>query len=313
MKKIICLLSVLFLGLGAQEAIINKNDAVVTVNGAKITKEELERAVEAYIPKNYIHGSVTGKKRKEAEEKALAELIEKELYFQEAKRLGVEVEQNELDEYREKVIKFFGSRSNFAEALKRANMTEKAFFDIFKKDQIVQKFKTKYFNVSYSDEVIKKYYDENREKFVEPGKMKVRMIFVQIDPSDVNGTAKAMAKVNEAYAKLQSGEKFADVAYKYSSDKSRVMGGDIGYLHKGMLEPDVEKAIEHLEIGALSEIIRNVKGFAILTVEERTPQRQLRYEEIADKLKKERALSERKKRQQETLERLQNQANIVYR
>ena len=56
------------------------DDAIVArVNGAAITSRELEEAVDRLIPRSTYHGSVSEEKRAEFREKALEELVTREL------------------------------------------------------------------------------------------------------------------------------------------------------------------------------------------------------------------------------------------
>jgi parvulin-like peptidyl-prolyl isomerase len=92
-------------------------------------------------------------------------------------------------------------------------------------------------------------------------------------------------KAQEIYSKLESGEEFAVVATNMSEDSYRVMGGDIGYVHKGRVLPEIEEVAYKSEVGQLSEPFKADKVWYIIKVEDKKPERQVPFEEIKDKLK----------------------------
>jgi len=77
------------------------------------------------------------------------------------------------------------------------------------------------------------------------------------------------AKVLEAYAKLQEGTPFNQVAQQYSEDKAKE-GGNLGWLIRGgMAGPFQERAFSQ-PIGKYGEPFKTVHGYHILLVEGRS-------------------------------------------
>jgi peptidyl-prolyl cis-trans isomerase D len=70
---------------------------------------------------------------------------------------------------------------------------------------------------------------------------------------------------------LKEGADFAQLAKKYSDDKSNAAkGGELGSFGRGVMVPEFEKAAFALRPGQLSEVIRTPFGFHIIKVEEYT-------------------------------------------
>ena len=98
----------------------------------------------------------------------------------------------------------------------------------------------------------------------------------------------------------------------YSNDMSRIKGGEMGFVHRGMMPQDIEKAAFSLKVGQISDIIETDIGFHILKVEEKRASRQVAFDEIKEKLKNELMESTQKKRLEGLIKRLRENAKIQY-
>jgi parvulin-like peptidyl-prolyl isomerase len=68
---------------------------------------------------------------------------------------------------------------------------------------------------------------------------------------------------------LRQGADFAELARLHSQDASAEAGGDLGYLHRGMLGSTAEQALAPLAPGEVSEPVRLLEGIAIFALRER--------------------------------------------
>ncbi|KAK0709090.1 hypothetical protein B0T26DRAFT_618139, partial [Lasiosphaeria miniovina] len=73
------------------------------------------------------------------------------------------------------------------------------------------------------------------------------------------------SRKEEALAKINAGESFADVAREYSEDKAR-QGGLLGKKTKGSLEAPFEEVAFKLPIGQVGEA-KTVHGYHLIVVE----------------------------------------------
>jgi parvulin-like peptidyl-prolyl isomerase len=84
------------------------------------------------------------------------------------------------------------------------------------------------------------------------------------------------AEANQVLAQLKAGKDFAALAKQYSKDEStRDNGGDLGWLPKGILPPEIEAVAFQLKPGQVSGIIQDQLGFDIVKVLERDSARDL--------------------------------------
>lgn len=93
-----------------------------------------------------------------------------------------------------------------------------------------------------SDEDVKKYYEENIEKF-KSGEV-VNASHILVDSEEL---------ANELYAKISNGEiTFEDAAKENSSCPSRANGGSLGEFTKGQMVPEFDEAVFAMEVGEVT-------------------------------------------------------------
>lgn len=118
---------------------------------------------------------------------------------------------------------------------------------------------------------VKAFYTNHPEKFTSPLEQRVSVILLSVDPSsgtDVWEQTKEDAKI--LIRQIQEGEDFAEMAKQYSRDAQTVdQGGDMGYLHEGMLPGLAQETVNKLKIGDISEPTRLMEGIAIFRLTDR--------------------------------------------
>ncbi len=293
---------------------LKESKVVATVNGSAITRAELDMEINRLAPQELYHRSISPEKQKEIEKKALDNLINTELFYIEAKRQGLKVDNSELKKSINSLKSSYPSAKAFEDTLKKSGMTMSVFEEKVRKNLTVEKLIGKEVKVSLTDEDLEEYYKKNTGKFKEPEALRIRYVYIKINPSEQDGRKKAKERAKEAYSKIKSGADFAQIAQTYSHDMSRVKGGDVGFVHKGMMPQDIEKAAFEVgfEVGQVSEIIETDIGYHILKVEEKRVSRQVPFKEIKDKLKKELTESMQKSRLEGLVKRLRDSAGIRY-
>ena len=136
-----------------------------------------------------------------------------------------------------------------------------------------------------SDRKIAKYYHDNQKDFWESGKSKVRHILVLLE-KDVS-SARKMEKykhINEVLSEIKNGKDFAEAAKEYSEDVSASSGGAVGYIEKGKMVPEFEKAVYSLKEGEISDVVETEFGFHIIKVDEIKSGRTLPLKEVRGKI-----------------------------
>ena len=87
------------------------------------------------------------------------------------------------------------------------------------------------------------------------------------------------------YQQSQAGKDFGALAEQYSDDFYKIKGGDLGWVHRGRLEPDFEKVAFSLPVGKVSEPFRTQYGYNLIKVEDRQPAKQMKFADVRVVLK----------------------------
>lgn len=92
---------------------------------------------------------------------------------------------------------------------------------------------------------------------------------ILIKVTKVMSDAQAQALLQRLRQRIESGEKFADLARLYSQDATAPQGGDLGWLSPGETVPAFEQAMDALQPGQVSEPVRSPFGWHLIEVEGR--------------------------------------------
>lgn len=127
---------------------------------------------------------------------------------------------------------------------------------------------TDYAKESITDKEIKKYYDEEIV-----GDISCKHILISPKTTDdmsddekTKAEEEALKTAKEVIAKLDKGEKFDDLAKKYSADESnKDNGGDLGYFNKGAMVSEFEEAAYKLKMNTYTKTpVKTKFGYHII-------------------------------------------------
>lgn len=152
--------------------------------------------------------------------------------------------------------------------------------------------------VRVTDDEIKKFYDENPDKFVAGTKYNASHILVKDEVE-----AKTIAE------KIASGEiTFGDAAEKYSTCPSGKEDGELGDFSHGQMVPEFEQACDALEEGEMSEPVQTQFGWHIIKLNKKEAGGTIRLSDAEDNIRE--ALMNQK--QQEAYQSKMNQLKILF-
>ena len=86
-------------------------------------------------------------------------------------------------------------------------------------------------------------------------------------------------------AQLRGGADFAELARLRSGDGSAAKGGDMGYLHRGMLGDQAQQVVDALAVGEVGEPVTLLEGVAIFRLEDRPALQLLAFEEVRERVR----------------------------
>jgi peptidyl-prolyl cis-trans isomerase C len=177
---------------------------------------------------------------------ALDQIISEKLLIQEAKNRGLEQDKDVLEQIK--------------------NTTEQILVQSLIEKEIIGKVKVE-------DQEALTYYEENKNNFIT--KEQVYLYNILVETEEV---------AQDILEKLKAGGDFIELAKEKSTGPSAAEGGDLGYISKGDLIPEIENVVFALEIGSISDIIKSQYGFHILKVTDKKPEVLKTFEEVKEEI-----------------------------
>ncbi len=261
------------------------------VNGDILTLTEVQEQSVPLIRKMVMESSErSGAPRVEdTEKKVLERLIDQRLQLQEAHSMGITTSAAEVDAYLADLKKNANIKSDeeFQQVLAKEGLPlpklKKDVEDHLTVLKVVGKeVRSK---IIISEQEVRKAYEDEIDKFVEPTQVRLRYILIALPQNaSPEAVSQEKEKAEQVLLKLRKGEDFSQVAKENSAGPMADLGGDIGYVKKGELHPDVDKVAFSLRQGQISDVIPLPSGFVIIKVEERRTPIQP-YVEVADQIR----------------------------
>jgi parvulin-like peptidyl-prolyl isomerase len=267
--------------VGAADEIIAK------VGGVSLTRYELDREVQKIMPFNVsFHGKVPQEKMDAIRNQALTALLERayKVRFALDEEISVanEAVEEELAKYRLK----FESQAKFEQALGAEGLS--AFRGSIYRELLAKKAESVAVDsgVKVTDEDVRDYYDKNQSMYMRPRQFKASHILVKVDPASSKSEREVLFnKAQDLAVKAAAGEDFYNLAYYNSDDRSKYVGGDLGYFHEGQTVPEFEEALVKMKPGEIAGPIKTMFGYHIVKLMELNEPRQLNYEEVKDNIR----------------------------
>jgi peptidyl-prolyl cis-trans isomerase D len=122
-------------------------------------------------------------------------------------------------------------------------------------------------------------YNNRRADFQTPERVRARHILIK---SDASNDAQMKAKAEGILKQIQAGGDFAKLAKENSQDPgSAAQGGELpGWITKGQMVPEFEKATFSLPVGATSGLVKTTYGYHIIQVEAHEQPRLQPFDEV---------------------------------
>ncbi|AWB09832.1 peptidyl-prolyl cis-trans isomerase C [Thermodesulfobium acidiphilum] len=253
---------------------------VATVNGEPIRRYEYEKTLGDAVS-YYEQYGINLYDPKEAsfflelKKQVLNHMIDNKIITQEAKKENIKITPSEVDARIDEIKKSFPSEKDFFEALAKQKISMGELRNIIEQQLTAEAlFKKLTSNVTISEAEVKAYYEEHKKEFVQPEQIHLRHILVKTEQ-----------EANYIYEQLKQGKDFATLAKEYSIDTpTKDKGGDLGWISKASLVPDLAKAADELKDNEFSKPIKSPFGYHIIEKLGTRPSKELSFDEVKNTL-----------------------------
>jgi parvulin-like peptidyl-prolyl isomerase len=242
--------------------------SIAVVNGRVVTVEEFERAMAVALKQKFYHGTPPEGQIDQVARDVADGLVDKSLLIAEAEKRGVAVDEEAIKATLDGYEKRYGSSPNWAATRERAlpeirrELTNQQLLTGIERD--VRAIPEP------DDAAVRAFYDANNPLFTEPERIRVAVILLKVDPAAPKKVRdEAREEGRSIHERLVKGADFAELAKIHSADPSAAKGGDLGYLHRGMLSEALHNNIDSMKPGDISASLDVLDGVAIFRLLER--------------------------------------------
>jgi len=239
-----------------------------TVNGVDIDFQDYRMDMLQAIKSRFYHGKIPEGKMASLQREIGQDIVDKVLLIKEAKKRGIEPDKAGVQKILDSYDKQYANNERWKKERKdilpllRKKLEEDSVFKILEK-QVKE-------SPNPTEAEIRNYYDTHHEKFTEPEQVRVSVILLSVDPSSSKEVwEQAEKEAKDIVKRLRGGASFADMAKLHSSDPSAEKGGDMGYLHRGMLADTVHAALDKISVGEITDPVVTLQGVGIFRLEDR--------------------------------------------
>ena len=271
--------------LAAEEPQIPANTTTqlfAQVGDRTITRKDLEIATARAFRKRFYHARPPAEQLEQLRKKVAEDLIMRVLLLEEASRRGIQPDHK----YIEASLARYEKRYSKSPRWKTEGAEMLSSLRVYLEDEDrLKQLETRIRAIEPpTQEQLLTYYRANPDKFTEPPRQRVSVILLRVDPSSPREVWDAALKEGQdLFNRLQQGADFSELARLHSGDTSANNGGDMGYLHKGMLSPQAEAKIAQLQVDEHSSPMRLLEGVAIFRLTARSPARLRAFADVRER------------------------------
>jgi len=171
--------------------------------------------------------------------------------------------------------------------------------------------------ISVNDEEARAYYDAHAREFTTPSELTLRELLIEVPTTErginVGQDDEAKARAEDIRRRLLAGEPFARLAADFSAAPSKANGGLIGPINHDELDPRLQKELDALPVGGVTEPLRTQRGYQLLKVETRSETRVKTFQQARAEIGNRVGEQKRQVELLKYLDQLRQQATVTWR
>lgn len=281
-----------------------------TVNGTPVTQAEFHSEYAAFLRQKFYHGQVPQDQLLQARKDVSEKLIDRILLLEETERRGIAGDGAEVEKQIQVYDQRYAANPNWQKSREAMLPGLRQQLDqqsrLSRLEQAVREVPAP------SAEDTRAFYAAKPELFTEPEKIRLHTILLAVDPSSATPVWDAAMQEGQAIVKrLRGGADFGEQARLSSRDASAEKGGDMGYLHQGMLPEGLQVKLDQLKVGEVSEPIRLLQGVGIFRLDDRIVPKLQEFSSVAERAADLLHRERKEKAWQDLVAKLRGAASIV--
>lgn len=234
---------------------------VAEVNGSRIYLDEYKARLtqkKALVPKELLSAQPDYGKR--MEEEVLDNMIIEKIMYLRARELGLAVSYGELEGRISEIKKEYGGEFPSLFAQEKLNFEQ--WKEDLKREMLLEKLIAVDVNahIHVSEDEAEDYFNSHNDLYKAGPEVRVAQIVVR-----------DMAVARQALQRLNAGDDFSDVAKELSIGPEARLGGDLGFIARGVMPEPLDKTIFNLRLNEISHIVQSPYGFHIFKIMEVKP------------------------------------------
>lgn len=254
------------------------------VNGKPILAQEFRARYNAIIRQRFYHGTPPESQAEAVRQEVADLLIERALLIEEAEKRGIQPDMAKVEQTAANADKRYGEdpgwqqqREAFLPRLKEQVVRQSLFDQIEKAVRDVP---------PPASADARAFYDQKPELFTEPEKLYMSIIVLSVDPSSPKEEwTKVREEMQKILQRIKEGASFAEMARQHSKDKSASNGGNLGYVHSGMLAEHLQAKMDGFQVGEVTDPATVLEGVALYRLDDRVPSKLMDFAEVEQRAK----------------------------
>src|SRR5690606_16236022 len=211
----------------------------------------------------------------------LVQAVDELLLVQQARELGITFTNQQFQAALDNIKERNGlDDAGLERALEQEGITREQLRQQFEQQFLIQGVQRSEIGPSMTItlEEQRQYYKANADQFMTPDRVTLRELLIAVPTRTENGKevfavadeTAARTEIDALRARLVAGEDFDAIAKEHSDSATQASGGLVGPVNVDDLSADLQRLVNELEPGEISEPVRVARGFQIFKVETRS-------------------------------------------
>jgi len=247
-------------GCGSGDSESVPADAIASVDGQEIPKEDFDRALEqakrGYTARKAPFPKAGSPEYEQLKNQAVAYLVQRAEFEKEADDLDIEITDKQVQDRLASIKKqyFQNDEKKYQAQLKKSGLTEEQVLDDIRAQILSEElFKKVTADVKVTDSDIEKFYKEHPDQYQVPEQRDIAHILV-----------KKKSLADQLYDQIQDGANFATLAKKYSQDPGSKNAGGKMTISKGQTVAPFDQTAFLMRTGQVSHPIKTEFGYHVI-------------------------------------------------